>query len=545
MIAEVEKMLKASIGSSSRDFFDRYFEHKFRITRSLVTGPIKKEVQEVIKEFHKWEAERPRQPDIIAGGSGHMAVTHFPDKDVDLAVKLAVEGNLLNKVVFTSHMNAVTKKNDMPRVRQVNQHELQVIFEKGQIVKKRSDVAKGSRGQYQTAFNAALTRAYRDARADAFDLLRYPGSRTGHSDKPAGMGGSDYAPRRSSAAGKRDGYTKGHGTAKNIGGKVVASGDEQTTVAVLGLADGWDTIRRGAQVKKGKYEKDVMKMVSQVTDEIMDAINIEYKVSKFTKNGKNNSGGIDDTVIVNMHATDAKGNKALQHYDANGIRTFIAEKAKAIRDDMSKKMSHLEPDLSQSPTKRKRLIGQANKKLVVALLGLKKGNPDMRLKVNRALLKEAKLKKKESKKGTSADKSRKSSKTISGRNIGKAVALAKGSQRAARKSRNTTKTMESPIALRNMMNELLPQMVASKMSPPALQFRTGRFANSARVENVNIGPRGGLHVDYTYMKAPYETFEPGGKQGSTQRDPRKIIGQSVRELAMTIIGRQPTTIRRN
>ena len=92
---------------------------------------------------------------------------------------------------------------------------------------------------------------------------------------------------------------------------------------------------------------------------------------------------------------------------------------------------------------------------------------------------------------------------------------------------------------------MLPQMVASKMTSPALQFRTGRFANSARVENVNIGPRGGTHIDYTYMRNPYETFEPGNKQGSTQRDPRKIIGASIRELAMGILGRQPTTIRRN
>ena len=105
--------------------------------------------------------------------------------------------------------------------------------------------------------------------------------------------------------------------------------------------------------------------------------------------------------------------------------------------------------------------------------------------------------------------------------------------------------MDSPIALRNLLNEMLPQMVASKMTPPALQFRTGRFANSARVENVNIGPRGGIGIDYTYMRNPYETFEPGNKQGSVQRDPRKIIGASIRELAMGILGRQPTTIRRN
>ena len=59
------------------------------------------------------------------------------------------------------------------------------------------------------------------------------------------------------------------------------------------------------------------------------------------------------------------------------------------------------------------------------------------------------------------------------------------------------------------------------MGSPALNFRTGRFANSARVENVAIGPRGGLHIDYTYMRDPYETFEPGGKTRKLTERPTK------------------------
>ena len=61
---------------------------------------------------------------------------------------------------------------------------------------------------------------------------------------------------------------------------------------------------------------------------------------------------------------------------------------------------------------------------------------------------------------------------------------------------------------------------------------------------VTQGPRGGTELDYTYMKNPYQTFEPGFKQGSTMRDPRKIIGESIREIATAILGRQPHTIRR-
>lgn len=105
------------------------------------------------------------------------------------------------------------------------------------------------------------------------------------------------------------------------------------------------------------------------------------------------------------------------------------------------------------------------------------------------------------------------------------------------KVRNSTRVgaarqqhLSSPLALKNLINSVLPQTVAMKMQPPHLRYRTGRFANSARVTQVMQGPRGGLQADYTYMRDPYGTFEPGGKQGSTMRDPRVIIGQSIREI---------------
>ena len=73
------------------------------------------------------------------------------------------------------------------------------------------------------------------------------------------------------------------------------------------------------------------------------------------------------------------------------------------------------------------------------------------------------------------------------------------------------------------------------MVTPALVNRTGRFAESAEVENVTVGPRGATVVEYTYMKDPYQTFEPGNAQGSTFRDPRRIIGGTVRELAQGML----------
>jgi len=82
------------------------------------------------------------------------------------------------------------------------------------------------------------------------------------------------------------------------------------------------------------------------------------------------------------------------------------------------------------------------------------------------------------------------------------------------------------------------------MGSPALNNRTGRFRNSAQVTNALIGPRGGVQIDYTYQRNPYETFEPGGAMGSTQRDPRRLIGNTIREVAQEIMGKKFIKTRR-
>jgi hypothetical protein len=165
--------------------------------------------------------------------------------------------------------------------------------------------------------------------------------------------------------------------------------------------------------------------------------------------------------------------------------------------------------------------------LIEKLLKIKGTRPDFRLKVNKRLLKQAKDAKVSGKKSKEKSIRGASSKTSKAY-----IAASKGVRARPKtgKSIEEAKTTQSPIALRNLLNEMLPQMVASKMTSPALQFRTGRFANSARVTQVMQGPRGGLQADYTYMRDPYETFEPGNKMGSVQRDPRKIIGQTIREI---------------
>ena len=102
----------------------------------------------------------------------------------------------------------------------------------------------------------------------------------------------------------------------------------------------------------------------------------------------------------------------------------------------------------------------------------------------------------------------------------------------------------SPLALKELINAALPEEILDRMGPPALTNRTGRFRRSAQVTNVLVGPRGGVEAEYTYMKDPYATFEPGGAMGSTYRDPRKIIGESVREIATKLTGNKFIKVRR-
>jgi hypothetical protein len=67
-----------------------------------------------------------------------------------------------------------------------------------------------------------------------------------------------------------------------------------------------------------------------------------------------------------------------------------------------------------------------------------------------------------------------------------------------------------------------------------LNYRTGRFAASASVVKLSESRQGMITAFYEYMKSPYQTFEPGYRQGSPKtRDPKLLIASSIREIAAT------------
>lgn len=101
---------------------------------------------------------------------------------------------------------------------------------------------------------------------------------------------------------------------------------------------------------------------------------------------------------------------------------------------------------------------------------------------------------------------------------------------------------ESTVALAALINQKLSEVVAKNMRYPALRYRTGRFARSVRVMEVTKTTKGFPSVGYTYMKRPYQVFEPGATSkapwsslASSDRDPRKLIDRSIREIAAKLL----------
>lgn len=78
-----------------------------------------------------------------------------------------------------------------------------------------------------------------------------------------------------------------------------------------------------------------------------------------------------------------------------------------------------------------------------------------------------------------------------------------------------------------IINKQLPDAVRKNMNSPALENRTGRFANSVKLTDAMITPKGHPSFGYTYQTEPYGVFE----KGTPERDPRKLIDASIREIA--------------
>jgi hypothetical protein len=97
------------------------------------------------------------------------------------------------------------------------------------------------------------------------------------------------------------------------------------------------------------------------------------------------------------------------------------------------------------------------------------------------------------------------------------------------------------IDLQNLINQHLQNVISANMGDgnrrDVLNYRTGRFASSAKVEYISESRAGMITAFYSYMKNPYATFSGGGQQQYPRsRDPKSLISKSIREIAATQVG---------
>ena len=149
-------------------------------------------------------------------------------------------------------------------------------------------------------------------------------------------------------------------------------------------------------------------------------------------------------------------------------------------------------------------------------------------------------------KGTGKHKIKEASKASVPKNISSVVAkpysVVKGIKPSNIKlPKATNKTSANIFRLATLINQKLSDTVRKNMGPPGLENVTGRFADSVRVTDVATTRKGYPSIGYTYMRNPYQVFETGlGRAGwaNTERDPRKLIDASIREIAAEMaIGR--------
>lgn len=99
------------------------------------------------------------------------------------------------------------------------------------------------------------------------------------------------------------------------------------------------------------------------------------------------------------------------------------------------------------------------------------------------------------------------------------------------------------INLISIINSALQEQVRKNMGTgnrrDVLNYRTGRFASSVKVERISESRQGMLTAFYSYMKYPYATFSKGGRQQfPASRDPKLLISKSIREIASSIVSNQ-------
>lgn len=303
---------------------------------------------------------------------------------------------------------------------------------------------------------------------------------------------------------------------KHVGGMPQAGTDHNdTSVPVVAILEEMQKENRTVPP-----EVQDLSAYDRAFEDILQELDLQFEIE-----GKSFSDAVkyNKDIIISLATGGDMHQYLMEHADVNNVN-------KILNDIQTKLVSNLKHDVdyvrSQKTTERYTELATG---LISREFLTKAGNLDMRFKVNREKALAGRNRKKEKSKAKHNARAKGGVRTTS---------FEKGTYR--KKRGRPTKVSQAqggnPLALKELINAVLPEVMLKNMGSPALNNRTGRFRNSAEVTNVIFGPRGGTNIEYTYMRNPYETFEPGGAMGSTGRDPRRLIGASIREAAQKIVG---------
>ena len=294
---------------------------------------------------------------------------------------------------------------------------------------------------------------------------------------------------------------------------------EQNRYIQTGIKEGKEEIERGSDLFEGGHMEGAGILESRVRDAIDTAINKNY-TSKANR----------EVLLSNLEALGI--NLTLVRDDSTEDFTFTAESLMGNQKAGFESFKAKQDLLKQLRAAIERLN---DKTPIAGLKGSDSAVQRYEKKATKAILKEFKKKK-----GVTTSKepkiknSRRHSTSKKTSKVKKSTVAALGKATVPKTKFPVAKAQKSPYSIASyigIFNQQLPGVVAKNMIPPALQYQTGRFASSVRVTDITQTAQGFPSIGYTYMRNPYETFEPGNRQGTIDRDPRRLIDKSIREIA--------------
>lgn len=292
----------------------------------------------------------------------------------------------------------------------------------------------------------------------------------------------------------------------------------------LDSLEGADAVMLQAIERGGRgAEASLIKLTNEINEATKGGYNISMELERDIKILENDPGTKAEVIIEDQRQNQAKG--AAASYIAKIFSKIDLKNLKESYIELTKGAVANFGDMEGSKTLRRVLTEQ-----VIDIAIGKSKNPRYKSKG-----KVAEKKKRVKTDNTRVKKLKNAARKVNSKasqvlNAAKHMPL----HSSRGKTRGKTESGDSLAPLIAILNSKLPETVARNMGPPGLENQTGRFASSVRVTDVSRTAQGFPSVGYDYRRNPYQVFETGSGRApwaTPDRDPRKLIDASIREIA--------------